>query len=436
MPETGGARGTLMQALTGFRDFFPDACARRNGIFRSWRRTAERHGFVEYDGPPLESLELFTRKSGPEIVKQLYNFVDKGEREVAFRAEMTPTFARMVGARHRDFRKPIKWFAIPQLLRYERPQKGRLREHFQFNADLVGSGTPGEDAEVIALLVALLRDLGLGPRDFRVRLSSRAVWHAALDAIGVGAAAHGGVFEVVDKMERVKPEESEARLAGLGLGAEQTAKVRAVSEARDLEGAASAAGGLGEAGEWLRQVIGSLEALGAGDCVAVDLGIVRGLAYYTGVVFEAFALDAAGGYDGRALAGGGRYDDLLKNLAGVALPAVGFGMGDVVLGQLLEEKGLDVTGGSGKRVFVAWPGEEFRVSGLGVVRALREAGLVAEYPLRAQGLGKQLEAAENAGAACAVIVGEEYARAEVDVKWLAERRQERVAVGRLVEALG
>ncbi len=425
-----------MQALTGFRDFFPDACARRQRLFQSWRGTAARFGFAEYDGPPLESLELFTRKSGPEIVKQLYNFVDKGEREVAFRAEMTPTFARMVGARHRDFRKPIKWFAIPQLLRYERPQKGRLREHFQFNADLVGFGTPAEDAEVVALLVSSLRDLGLGARDFRVRLSSRAVWHAALGAIGVPAEAHGGVFEAVDKMERVKPEETEARLGALGLGAAEIAKVRAVSVARDLGAASAAVGGLGEAGEWLGQVMGALEALGAGEFVAVDLGIVRGLAYYTGVVFEAFGLAEGGAYDGRAIAGGGRYDALLKNLAGVDLPAVGFGMGDVVLGQLLEEKGLLGDGDGRRRVFVAWPGEGFRGAGLGLVRRLREAGFSAEYPLRAQGLGKQLEAAENSGAACAVIVGDDLARGEVDVKWLGERRQERVPVSRLEEALG
>ncbi|HPA19312.1 MAG TPA: histidine--tRNA ligase [Verrucomicrobiae bacterium] len=424
-----------MQALTGFRDFFPEACARRNRVFQSWRRTASRHGFVEYDGPPLESLELFTRKSGPEIVKQLYNFVDKGEREVAFRAEMTPTFARMVGARHRDFRKPIKWFAIPQLMRYERPQKGRLREHFQFNADLVGFGTPAEDAEMIALLVDALRDLGLGAGDFRVRLSSRAVWHAALEAIGVPVGAHGGVFDVVDKLERVEAAQSDAKLGALGLGAGEIAKVRAVCGAADLGAAAAAVGGLGEAGEWLQEVVRSLQGLGAGDCVAVDLGIVRGLAYYTGVVFEAFALGADRKYDGRAVAGGGRYDDLLKNLAGVALPAVGFGMGDVVLGQLLEEKGLAGAGGASGRVFVAWPGEGFREAALGIVRRLREAGFCTEYPLRSQGLGKQLEAAENAGAGCVVIVGDDLASGMVDVKWMADRRQERVAVDRLEDTL-
>jgi len=415
-----------MQALTGFRDFFPEACAQRNRVFRSWRQTAALHGFVEYDGPPLESLELFTRKSGPEIVKQLYSFTDKGEREVAFRAEMTPTFARMVGARHRDFKKPIKWFAIPQLMRYERPQKGRLREHFQFNADLVGFGTPAEDAELIGLLVAILRDLGLKPCDFRVRLSSRGLWHAALDAIGVPTAAHAGVFDVVDKLERVEAAESDKRFAALGLDGQQVAKVRAVSAATGVGAAEEAVGGLGEAGRWVEQVVRSLSDLGAGDCVAVDLGIVRGLAYYTGVVFEAFALDTAGRPEGRAIAGGGRYDDLLKNLVGVALPAVGFGMGDVVLGQLLESKGLGGLGQRAPKVFVTWPAEEFRGPGLGLVRKLRDAGFATEYALRPLGLGKQLEAAEHAGAIFAVIVGDGFHAGQVDVKWLADRRQERI----------
>lgn len=423
-----------MQALTGFRDFFPEACAQRNRIFQSWRKSAARHGFVEYDGPPLESLELFTRKSGPEIVKQLYNFVDKGEREVAFRAEMTPTFARMVGARHRDYRKPIKWFSIPQLMRYERPQKGRLREHFQFNADLVGFGTPSEDAELIALLVAMLSDLGLKRTDFRVRLSSRSVWHAVLDAIAVPSAAHGEVFDVVDKLERVDPAESDKRFRALGLDEERIAKMRAVAAASDLAGAEAAVGPLGDAGQWLQAVVRSLDDLGAGDCVAVDLGIVRGLAYYTGVVFEAFALDSQGKPEGRAIAGGGRYDDLLKNLVNVALPAVGFGMGDVVLGQLLESKGLAGTGRGSPRIFVTWPAETFRSPGLRLVRTLRDGGFTAEYALRPLNLGKQLEAAEHAGATCAIIVGDDFERGQVDVKWLAERRQERVAID-LLEGL-
>lgn len=425
-----------MQALTGFRDFYPESCRRRNRIFGSWRRTAERYGFSEYDGPPLESLELFTRKSGQEIVKQLYNFTDKGGREVAFRAEMTPTFARLVAARHRDYKKPIKWFAVPQLLRYERPQKGRLREHFQFNADIVGTGTPGEDAEIVALLVDLLRDLGLGAGDFRVRLSSRAVWHAALDAIGVPAGAHGAVFEIVDKMERAEPAETEAKLGALGVDSDARGKIRGVCAASTVEEAGAAAGGLGEAGAWLQEVVRTLGGLGLGGFVAPDLRIVRGLAYYTGVVFEAFALDAEGKYEGRAVAGGGRYDDLLKNLAGVDLPAVGFGMGDVVLGQLLEARGLPKDDGGERRVFVAWPGDEFREAGLGVVRRLREAGFTVEYALRLQGLGKQLEAAENAGAACAVIVGAGFADGKVDLKWLADRRQESVDAGGIEEALG
>src|SRR5271170_2093012 len=165
-----------MNPLPGFRDFYPETLAIRRYIFDKWREVARRYGFREYDGPPLEPLELYTQKSGDEIVGQLFNFVDKGERAVALRPEMTPTLARMVGAHHRDYKKPIKWFAIPQLFRYEKQQRGRLREHFQFNADIIGETDPAADAELIALLIDTLRAFGLTEQDFVIRLSSRNAW--------------------------------------------------------------------------------------------------------------------------------------------------------------------------------------------------------------------------------------------------------------------
>src|SRR6267142_1808036 len=163
-------------ALPGFRDFYPEQLATRNYLMSVWRDVARRYGFVEYDGPPLEPLELFTKKSGDEIVRQLYNFTDKGDREVALRPEMTPTLARMVGARHRDYKKPIKWFAVPQLFRYEKQQRGRLREHFQFNADIIGETDVSADAELIALAIDTLRSFGLTEKDFVVRISDRRAW--------------------------------------------------------------------------------------------------------------------------------------------------------------------------------------------------------------------------------------------------------------------
>src|SRR6266851_986995 len=213
-----------MERLPGFRDFYPEPLPQsdlwsadaRQHLFDQWRSVARRYGFREYDGPPLEPLELFTTKSGEEIVGQLYNFVDKGERAVSLRPEMTPTLARMVAAHERNYKKPIKWFALPQLFRYERQQKGRLREHFQFNADIIGETDPAADAELIALLIDTLRAFGLTEKDFDIRLSSRNAWHDFFLERGGDAAKEYEFYQAVDKLEREKPEESDKVLQGLG----------------------------------------------------------------------------------------------------------------------------------------------------------------------------------------------------------------------------
>src|SRR3954451_15470678 len=197
------------RALPGFRDFYPQEFALRSHIFQIWRSVASRYGFEEYDGPPLEPLDLYTAKSGDEIVGQLYSFTDKGDREVALRPEMTPTLARMVAAKAGELRKPIRWYSIPQLFRYERQQRGRLREHFQLNCDLIEESGPLADAEIIALTVDIMRAFGLGPKDVRVRLSDRRVLTAVLEARGVPNAATGKAFEFIDKVERLRQEQIE-----------------------------------------------------------------------------------------------------------------------------------------------------------------------------------------------------------------------------------
>ena len=218
-----------MERLPGFRDFYPEPLPHtdvwsadvRQFIFEQWRTVAKRYGFREYDGPPLEPLELFTTKSGEEIVGQLYNFKDKGDREIALRPEMTPTLARMVAAHERNYKKPIKWFAIPQLFRYERQQKGRLREHFQFNADLIGETDPAADAELIALLIDTLRVFGLTSEDFVIRLSSRNAWQDFFKHGGGDCAHEYEFFQIIDKLERNSPEESEKKLTALGFSLEK-----------------------------------------------------------------------------------------------------------------------------------------------------------------------------------------------------------------------
>jgi histidyl-tRNA synthetase len=349
----------------------------RQFIFNKWRETARRYGFREYDGPPLESLELFTTKSGDEIVGQLYNFVDKGGRAVALRPEMTPTLARMIAAHERNYKKPAKWFAIPQLFRYERQQKGRLREHFQFNADLIGETDPAADAELIALLIDTLRSFGLTGKDFVIRLSSRNAWHEFF------AGKHGKheheyeFFQIVDKLERTPPEESEKKLAALGFS---VAEVNQLIES-------------GKPTVELQSILDNLAARGLREYVKVDYHVIRGLAYYTGVVFEAF--DAKGEF--RAIAGGGRYDNLVKLISGgrVDLPALGFGMGDVVLLELLRARGLLPKFDTTTDVFVLIEDENLRPQSLKLVQDLRAAGYAVEYPLTPVKPDKQFKRAQE-----------------------------------------
>jgi len=414
-------------ALPGFRDVFPEVFARRRRIFGVWREVAARYGFEEYDGPPLEPLELYTQKSGDEIVGQLYHFTDKGGREVALRPEMTPTFARLVAERAAQLRKPIRWFSIPQLFRYERQQRGRLREHFQLNVDIAGEPGPAADAEVIAVAVDVMRALGLGPADVRVRLSDRRILTGALtDRLGVRADEVPGVLAALDRWEKSR-EAAGAALAEVFAG--DAARTRAVL---------AFAAGLGEpaglleteAAAPLRECLDLLDALGMRAFVDVDFRIVRGLAYYTGIVFELF--DAKKSL--RAICGGGRYDDLLKQLGGPDLPCVGFGMGDVVLGELLAEREGPLAAGSAVDVFVATATPEDRPAALALAQALRGAGHRVEYALGKQALRKQFELANARGARWCVVLGpDERAQGVAVVKQLQDGTERRVALDALYQ---
>ncbi len=411
------------KALPGFRDFYPADLALRSHIFRTWRMVAARYGFEEYDGPPLEPLELYTAKSGEEIVGQIYSFTDKGGRAVALRPEMTPTLARMVAARANGLRKPIRWFAIPQLFRYERQQRGRLREHFQLNCDLIGEPGPLGDAEIIALAVDAVRGLGLGPEDVRVRISDRRLLTAILRALELNEPQGAVVYQVLDKFGRVPREVSVERLEKAGIGRATVERLLALTGARSWDGLRDEAAGLGQAisaGDPLARTLSALDAMGFGRFIDLDLTIVRGLAYYTGTVFELF--DAKG--ELRAICGGGRYDTLLLALGGVDLPALGFGMGDVVLGELLRDRGLAPGDPSSIDVFLAGITEDDVPHVLALTRELREAGLRAEYALSAQAVGKQLKLADARGARVAVVIGpDDRARGEVMVKDLAAKGQ-------------
>jgi histidyl-tRNA synthetase len=385
------------KALPGFRDFYPADLALRSHILGTWRAVAARYGFEEYDGPPLEPLELYTAKSGEEIVGQLYNFIDKGGREIALRPEMTPTLARMVAARANGLKKPIRWFSVPQLFRYERQQRGRLREHFQLNCDLIGEPGPLGDAEIIALAIDVMRAFGLGPGEVRVRLSDRRVLRALLLGAGVTEPQLPSAFQAVDKIERIDRAALAEQLVKAGL---TSAAVDGVFAAADLRGRDAVDTALARVPEGpaaahvLGRVVQALEAMGLGEYIDVDLTIVRGLAYYTGTVFELF--DA--GRTLRAICGGGRYDGLLQALGGVDLPALGFGMGDVVLGELLRDRGLLPGPAAGPQVWVAAESADQGNDVRRAATALRRVGVSVEYALRDQPLMKQVKAAKSAGA--------------------------------------
>jgi histidyl-tRNA synthetase len=381
-------------ALPGFRDFYPQELAERAFIMRTWREVARRYAFVEYDGPPLEPLELYTRKSGEEIVGQLYAFEDKGGRQVALRPEMTPTVARMVAARANALRKPVRWFSMPQLFRYERQQKGRLREHYQLNVDLFGTADVSADAELVACAVDIMRAFGLTSSDVVVRVSDRRILQSWLAALGVPAESMVDVYGVIDKLERTPAAVSAERLTALGVPADAIERIVTIADVGFAELRARA-GDTPEVLEFER-FLAYVAALLGGDAswLRLDLSIVRGLAYYTGIVFELF--DRSGEF--RAIAGGGRYDDLLESLGGADMPALGFGMGDVVLGELLRSRGLLTPPAAGPDVWLA--AEE----SLGVERVMQEAarrraeGQSVEYALRPQSVSKQKKAAQASGA--------------------------------------
>jgi len=381
------------KALPGFRDFYPEDLSLRNHIFATWRSVAGRYGFEEYDGPPLEALDLYTKKSGDEIVQQLYSFRDKGDREVALRPEMTPTLARMVAARVQALRKPIRWFSIPQLFRYERQQRGRLREHFQLNMDIIGEAGPLADAELMAAAVDIMRAFGLGPGDVQLRISDRRVIKSLLLGRGVTEAQLGTAFAVIDRSERVPKNALEEMLRESGVGSRESEAVFDVAGLRGVDALKAA----GEVAEPLTQAVDALKEMGLGEFVSVDMTIVRGLAYYTGIVFELF--DAQKKL--RAIAGGGRYDGLLYQ------PALGFGMGDVVLGELLKERDVAPKVSIELGAFLIAVGGDDLPTVLQLAHALRERGIAVEYGLRHAGVRKQLELASARGAARAVIVGPE-----------------------------
>jgi len=423
------------QTLPGFREFYPEDLVRRNHLFRLWRQAANSFGFAEYDAPVLEPLELYTAKSGPEVEGQLFSFTDKGGRQVALRPEMTPTVCRLVGAKASALKRPIKWFSIGEFYRYERMQKGRGRCFHQLNADIFGEPGPEAEIELIALLIQSFGAFGLTEEDFHVRLSDRNLWFYYLGALGLDDARIRGVLGAVDRYEKYGDDAFKAYAEQFG-GLEESLKARIlgflkINSLAAIEQAigelAAPAGGVGAPADKLqarladwKKLLGALDAMGLARFVTVDFGVVRGLAYYTGFVFEAF--DRKG--ELRALAGGGRYDDLVEKLGGPALPAVGFAIGDMTFGLLLEQRGLTPKFVTGPDVYCVIGGEAERLAAFRDIHALRSAGFRVEYPLKEVAFGKQFKAAAESGAKVALIYGgDELAKGVVKLRDLTQRSE-------------
>ena len=386
-----------LQRLPGFRDFYPEDRAWLNYIVECWRTTAANFGFAEYDGPTLESTDLYKKKSGEELKSQLFRFEDQGGRDVCLRPEMTPTLARLIAARERDFKKPIKWFSISPFFRFEKPQKGRLREFYQINCDLIGDNSVAADAELISLAIHLLRGLGLTDRDFSVRLSNRNLWSDFLGSYNIPVDRTADFLGIIDRLGRDEESRLAERLAAFNLTLEQIHTFLA-TPTDQLPG--------------FEELFRELRWRGIEAFCELDLTIVRGLDYYSGLVFELFDRRQ----ENRAIAGGGRYDKLIEVISdgSVDLPAAGFAIGDVVLRNFLEELphtralAAERMAKRSLRGYIIIASEPQRPEAIKLAMRLREAGISVDFALEPAKVGKQFQTAESLGAQYAVVVGQEW----------------------------
>ena len=415
--------GEKIQRLPGFRDFFPEDCAVRNYVFGKWREISRLYGFHEYDGPILEPTDLYKKKSGDEILGQLFHFDDRGERGVAMRPELTPTLARMAAARQRDYKKPLRWFGIGQFFRYEKPQKGRTREFYQLNADILGEESKEADAELIAFAIDLMLALGFTKEDFIIRLSDRQAWLEFMRQESIDSSSQEHFLQTIDKIEREKDEVTNEALVKIGTTREAVQNF--IDSAADNKHFSS--------------VIDNLQARGLSDYVKVDLNVVRGLAYYTGTVFEVFDTNR----NMRAIAGGGRYDKLCSLISDGAadIPACGFAMGDVVITDLIKQtksantKLLNYLGTEDSSdAYIIIADESHRNDALSIAQLLRNNGYRVSYPLAPTKVGKQFGNAENLKSRTAVIIGSEYPK--IKVKDLIQREEIEIETDQILKFIG
>jgi histidyl-tRNA synthetase len=440
--QKGKEKKMKIQPVKGTRDFYPPDMARRNWIIDGWKRVSVRNGFEEYDGPIFEYLKMFQIKSGDEIIEQLFSLTDRGGRDLALRPEITPTLARMVNQQINSLSKPIKWFSVPRLFRAERPQKGRLREFFQWNVDIIGVDDVLADAEVIFCALDYLREVGLTPDDIVVKISSRKLLASVLEKIGISEDCLDSLYPVLDKKDKMPPDTfmqmlkeqvPDKIMADKIQTFMETKKVSEIKRVVEYEPSDE----IDEAVNEQAMLIYHLGQMGVADYCVFDPSIVRGLAYYTGVVYELYERTS----ELRAIGGGGRYDNLLRDFSGPDIPATGFGIGDCVLEILLEQKGLIDKNLPEKRLdyFVATVDKPLNIETVeGVVEKtekdivvqltaeLRRIGCSAAFSYKSGGLRKQLGEASDRNAKKCIIIGEEFKNNELAVKDMTSGEQELV----------
>ncbi len=403
----------MTQGVRGTRDFYPDDMRLRNWLFDNFINASLLHGFEEYDAPILEREELYTRKQGEEITQQLYNFQDKGDRKVALRPEMTPSLARMVMARAGGLPMPIKWFSIPQCWRYERTQRGRGREHYQWNVDIWGTTEISADAELISVIVTFFEGVGLTSEDIVIRISSRKVLEEVLGSLDIEGDAFAQTCIIVDKMDKLSSEVIGEQLSKLGHTSEVITTIQSVLGIKDMRGLKKSLKAESLAVSELNSLFDEIDSYGISEWVEFDASIVRGLAYYTGSVFEAH--DRKGKF--RAICGGGRYDKLISTLGGKDLPATGFGFGDMVIMELLAEKDLVPRLVSGIDDIVISLNPDLRNVAVRVAASLRDSDRTVDLVLEDKKVKWAFKHAERIGAKRLVLIApNEWSRKKIKVK--------------------
>ncbi|MEN8240998.1 MAG: histidine--tRNA ligase [Chloroflexota bacterium] len=410
------AKNQVIRSVKGTRDYYPEEMGVRIWLYENMRQVSEAFGYSEYEGPILETFELYAAKSGEEIVeKQSYVFEDRGGDKLTLRPELTPTLARMVASRQPQLTFPLRWWSFGPFWRYERPQKGRTREFFQWNIDMIGNPSPEADAELIAIAATFLKQVGLAPNEAKILVNNRRLMESEIEALGIDSQMRADVFGLIDRKDKMKPETWLTYAAEIGLNPAQIGGIETMITDKDLW----------QKSDELKRIFTALDSYGITEYVEFAPQIIRGLLYYTGTVFEAW--DTAG--DFRALFGGGRYDNLVGDVGGQPVGGVGFAVGDLVISLLIDKLGkLPSFGNTPAPIYITLFEEALSSEMIQLAQELRSAGFKVTNQTSPDKLGRQFKFADRIGARLAVVVGpDEQASQQVTIKDLSSGEQQTVA---------